>query len=372
MHDKKKLLFLIPNLGKGGAERILAHLLNHLNREFFSIGCIFYDDRHAHPIPPDVMVFNINLPGTRNIAKKLSRYVLRIIKIRAIIATYKPDCFMSFMMNIPAIISIRLSSIKPRCIISVHNFKNIEENGIKGQLAKLFYPYADRIIAVSQELKTWLEAQFKIDPDKISVIYNPIDINEINKLRQEPTRELSWFIEDIPVIITAGRLTYQKGQKYLLNAFAFCNGKTRLRLVILGEGPEESRLKRLAHALRIEQCVSFLGFQTNPFKFFARSTIFVLSSVFEGFGNVIVEAMACGVPVISTDCPVGPREIIKNGHNGILVPPKNADLLAEAMCRLLSSKDERERLSQNALENLRQYDVSTIVSRYETVFSSHK
>jgi glycosyltransferase involved in cell wall biosynthesis len=140
-------------------------------------------------------------------------------------------------------------------------------------------------------------------------------------------------------------------------------------MIILGEGQEELRLKRLAQALHLEQNVSFLGFQPNPFKFFARSTLFVLPSISEGFGNVLVEAMACGVPVISTDCPVGPREIIQNGYNGILVPPKNPDLLAEAMYGLLSNKNERERLSQNALKNLRQYDVNTIVSRYEAVFS---
>lgn len=356
-------------MGGGGAERLLAHLLNHLNRELFSLGCIFFDDRHSYIVPKDVRIYNLNLPGTKNIAKKLSRYFLRIIRIRKIIEDFNPDCLMSLMVNTPAILSAKFSPIKPFCIINVQNFRNHDEKGIKSLLARTLYPGVDRAVAVSQELKVLLEKKFKVPPEKISVINNPIDVCAINELIKEPITELPWFNENIPIIITAGRLHPQKGQKYLLNAYAFCNQKIHSRLVILGEGPEKDRLKRLAHALHIEQNVSFLGFQSNPFKFFARSTLFVLSSLFEGFGNVIVEAMACGVPVISTDCPVGPGEIIQNNINGILVPPKNSELLAEAMSALISSKSERERLSNNALKNLMQYDISAIVSQYEKVLS---
>jgi len=368
MSDKKKILFLIPNMGKGGAERILAHLLNNLNRELFSLGCIFYNDKHAHPIPSDVAVFNINLPGTRNPAKKVIRYILRIIRTKNIILDNKPDCFMSFMENTLAVLSVGLSSHKPFLIISVHNPLRHEEKGIKRLLARIFYPQANRIIAVSQGLKDELETKIKIEGTKISVIYNPIDISAITNLKKDPITKLTSFNENIPVIITVGRLTRQKGQKYLLSAFAILNKKIPSQLIILGEGPEEARLRRQAQALHLEQNISFLGFQVNPFKFFARSTIFVLSSIFEGFGNVLVEAMACGVPVISTDCPVGPREIIQNGYNGILVPPKNVELLAEAMFALLSRENERERLSRNALENIHQYDISTIIPRYEGIF----
>lgn len=366
MSDKNKILFLIPNLGKGGAERILAHLLNHLNRDLFSLGCIFYNDKHVHPIPSDVVVFNINLPDTKNIANKLVRYLFRIMKMREIIANYKPHCLMSFLENTPAILSVRFLRLKPIIIISQHNPLEME-SGIKRLLAKIFYSYTDRIIAVSQGLRTDIEKTCSIKPESISVIHNPIDILAINKLIKEPISELTWFNENIPVVITAGRLIPQKGQQYLLNAFALLKKNVPARLIILGEGPEELQLKQLAQLKQIDAQISFLGYQVNPFKFIARSSVFVLSSIFEGFGNVLVEAMACGVPVISTDCPVGPREIIRNGLNGILVPPKNIELLAEAMFALLSSKKERQRLSRNALENIRQYDISTIVLRYESI-----
>jgi glycosyltransferase involved in cell wall biosynthesis len=367
--EKRRLFFLIPNLGKGGAERILAHLLNHLDRNKFTLGCIFYNDLHAHRIPDDVTVLNLKLPGTRNPLKKIARYVSRIVKIIRIINEYKPDCFMSFMMNTPAILAAKLSSVKPFCIISSHSTSNYEERGIKYLFAKALYPLANHTVAVSRGLKSWLESKLNIHPSKISVIYNPIDLSAINKSVKEPIDDVSFFKENVPVITSAGRLMPEKGHKYLIKAFALCCRKINSRLVILGEGPEESSLKRFAHSLGIHDKVIFLGFQNNPFKFFANSTLFVLPSKFEGFGNVIVEAMACGTPVISSDCPVGPREIIQNGHNGILVPPRNPEALAVAMMKLLADDKERERLSTNACNGIEKYDVSRIVAQYEKIFS---
>ncbi len=140
------------------------------------------------------------------------------------------------------------------------------------------------------------------------------------------------------------------------------------RLVILGDGGKRSNLEKLARQLGIERQVTFLGFQTNPFKYLARSDIFVLSSLWEGFALVIVEAMACGIPVISTRCPSGPDEIITDGVNGLLVPVADETALAEAILRLLKDKKLAVKLAQAGTKRAEDFAITKIIKQYEAIF----
>ncbi|GAH75207.1 unnamed protein product [marine sediment metagenome] len=140
------------------------------------------------------------------------------------------------------------------------------------------------------------------------------------------------------------------------------------RLVILGEGDEEQALNKLAADLDISNDVAFLGFQNNPFSFIAHSNIFALSSHWEGFGNVIIEAMACSVPVISTNCPYGPNEIITDGVNGLLVPVGDTHAMAEAIAKLLKDEPLRERLAEEGKKRAEDFKVEKMVAEYEKVF----
>ena len=202
---------------------------------------------------------------------------------------------------------------------------------------------------------------------KRAVIYNPLaavedDQSTINLPKgADPNKK--W-------IISIGRLTYQKGFDILLSAFQRIAYKyPDWQLLILGEGELRLELENLRDKLGLTYQVFLPGLLDNPFPFLKQSKLFVLSSRFEGFGNVLIEAMACGLPVISTDCPSGPREIIRNSVNGILVPNEDMPALAATMDRLMSDEEERQRLAARAPEGAKLFTLEKIVGMWEALFS---
>jgi len=238
-------------------------------------------------------------------------------------------------------------------------------------MIKLFYNRADSIIAVSDYIKDDLAENYGIDQKKISTIYNPVDIDRIQCLASEPVNH-QWFEENIPIVVSVGRLSKEKGFDYLIRSIAIVMEKTAARLFIAGEGVEEKNLKELSRRLGIDKCVYFSGFQENPYKYMKRSTILVLSSLFEGFPNVLIEAMVCGLPVVSTIYNPGHNEIIENEKNGLLVPVADEKALAEAMLRLLNNPAERRKYSSNAKEKVRQFSLEHIVEQYKSALMDVK
>jgi glycosyltransferase involved in cell wall biosynthesis len=212
-----------------------------------------------------------------------------------------------------------------------------------------------------------LQQMFNIPLSKIAVINNPIDIQKVNKLSNENINH-SWNEENFPVIIAIGRLTSQKGFSYLIKAFSIVvSDGIPCRLLILGEGVDKEKLKKLAMELRVDDKVSLLGFQKNPYKYLCRSTLFVLSSLYEGFPNVLLEALALGVPSIATRCPTGPEEIITHEVDGILTPPADEMALANAIKRGLLDQGLRKRLGEAGKKRAENFRVKKIVRLYEEV-----
>ena len=199
------------------------------------------------------------------------------------------------------------------------------------------------------------------------VIYNSIDIVKITTLLNNEV-EHTCFNENIPLITVCGRLTSSKNYPLLLKSFAIIQREIKARLLILGEGEKRKSLEDLVDKLGIQDKVMFLGFQKNPFKYIAKSNIFVLSSSWEGFSIVIVEAMACGVPVISTRCPSGPDEIITDEVNGLLVPVANVDAMAQAILRLLKDESLSNRLAEAGKKRAKDFKVEKMVAEYERLF----
>ena len=172
---------------------------------------------------------------------------------------------------------------------------------------KLVNRFADSIVAVSRGAAEDFRRVTGIPADRISVIYNPFPVQQILQSSRQEVKH-SWFAQgEPPVILAVGRLSIQKDYPTLLKAFALVRKRRAARLIFLGQGEQYQRLNTLARQLGIAMDTAFLGFVSNPFAYMARSSVFVLSSTFEGFGNVLVEAMACGTQVVSTDCPSGPR-----------------------------------------------------------------
>lgn len=240
--------------------------------------------------------------------------------------------------NVVALWAKCLARAPTRLLISVHT--NVSQNARQATMARgrliprfirRFYAWADGVIAVSEGVADDLATTARLDRDRVRVIYNPIDLEGIVALGAAPL-DHPWFRRgEPPVILSAGRLVPQKDYRTLLRAFAAVRRRRPVRLAILGEGAERPALEALARELGCAGDVALLGFEANPYPFMRAARMFVLSSAWEGFGYVLIEAMALGTPVIATDCPWGPAEILDHGRFGRLVPVGDAGALAEAI-----------------------------------------
>jgi glycosyltransferase involved in cell wall biosynthesis len=203
--------------------------------------------------------------------------------------------------------------------------------------ARIFYPWADGIVTVSQGVAKDLAQITGLPLERIRVIYNPVITPELREQTKETT-DHPWFAPgEPPVVLGAGRLVEQKDFPTLIRAFAQVRRVRPARLIILGSGREQKRLEALVQDLSIEEDVGWLGFVKNPFAYMAHSAVFVLSSAWEGLPTVLIEAMAAGASVVSTNCESGPAEILDNGKYGSLVAVGNSEAMAEAILNVLSS-----------------------------------
>ncbi|MFN3739293.1 MAG: glycosyltransferase [Thermodesulfovibrionales bacterium] len=367
--EVKKILFVIPSFGGGGAERVCLNLLKGLNRERFKPEVVvFYEENaYEYDIPKDLRI--------RCLFKRKALDFFRLVYLLSkIIRKEKPQLIVSFLTytNYLTIIARMIARTDVPIIVSEHTHLSRDLSFqrfkfIKKKLVRYLYPKAECIITVSKGVKEDLHTNFGIPEDRCIVIYNPLDIDLIReKIHDEVDHP--WFKEDVPIIIACGRLTLEKNYPLLLKGIKKVLKRINVRLIIIGEGEKRLSLESLTTSLGIEKNVAFLGFKQNPFKYIARANLFVLSSLYEAFGNVVLEAMACGVPVISTRCPSGPDEIITDGVNGLLVPVGDEDALAEAILRLLGDKELRQRLAKAGKKRAEDFRIEKIIAEYERVF----
>jgi glycosyltransferase involved in cell wall biosynthesis len=236
---------------------------------------------------------------------------------------------------------------------------------IMPQLVRWFYPWADCIVAVSQGVADDLRRFLKISDSRIQVIYNPVITPDL-QVQVQADLNHPWFQNgEPPVIVAIGRLTAPKDYPLLIAAFARVLKSHRARLLILGEGEERSALESLIRELGLGNDVSMPGFVSNPFPYIVRSAAFVLSSRWEGLPGALIEAMYCGIPLISTDCPSGPREILLDGKYGRLVPIQDVDALSVAICDALDSK-----IPSPPSESWQRFNIDTVLDQYiEVLFT---
>jgi len=302
-------------------------------------------DRDFYPVHHDVRRVGLGLlQKSSSLKQAISGNVRRVIGLRRAISESKPDVVVSFIekTNILALLSTMKLPI-PIVISERIDPRYHDVERLWRFLRWVVYRRAAALVVQTNGLRTWAE-RF-VDRKAVYVISNPL------MQQSSAGRGVEQQAGTGRTVVAMGRLVTQKGFDVLINAFARCASKhSEWNLVIIGEGPELERLEAIADHLNIGSRVRFTGRLTNPLEILSRADLFVLSSRYEGFPNALIEAMACRLPVISSDCPSGPREIIRDGVDGVLVPPDDITELAAAMGRLMGDWRERHRLSSRAVE----------------------
>ncbi len=374
---KKKIIFVVPSLQGGGAEKVAETLLGSMrNSPDLELTLVLFRKRASEYLGQDVTVKNINVRERGSFVYTAFKFIKIVVSLAIIIIHVRPHTIVGFMeySNIVTIISNWLAGKKSKVVVSVHAPPScqIVEYGagyrekIAGLLMKMLYNKADSIVAVSESVRKDLVENFKIHKTLIRVISNPIDLNKIALLSEEKVNE-EVFCRTFPIILAVGRLSKEKGHDTLLRAFSLLRLKTQAKLVILGEGKEEKKLKQLGEQLGIEEEVCFIGYKTNPYKYMKRSTLLVHPSLYEGFGIVLVEAMVCGIPVISTRSYEGIENIVEHEKTGLLVKAGDEQAIAESMVRLLNDAAFSQKLSKEAGKKAEEYSVEKIMNQYRAV-----
>ncbi len=371
--DVKKLIFIIPTLGGGGAERVFLHILKNLDRSKFSPSVVLFE-KTGDLLPELPVEIKVKILKEHDETYRMygTVFIKLALRFSRFIKQERPDVIVSFMWytNFVTLIAKMVSRISSKVIVSERygfavSFEGRIAEFLRRMIIRFFYPMADSIIVNSAAMGQQLKDTFHVQANKIATIYNPVDISKIRSLSEEEV-DHPWFDQPLPIIISIGRVTRQKGFDQLIKAVKTLHDEgTACRLVILGKGPEDGNLKKLYSALGISDRVLFLGFQQNPYRYLARATIFVLSSFYEGFPNVLLEAIALGIPSVATQCPTGPDEIITDGMDGLLVPPGDHVALAEAIRKLLQDNSMRWQFSEAGKRRAQDFEVKDIVRQYE-------
>lgn len=371
-----KLFILIPSLEKGGIERSMSRLSRGLLDRGWDVSIISEKPSEESISYFDERVKLLSLGSSfidqnSNIIFSIFKNILYYFKIRKYIKKHSPDVLLA-VKNIPVAIILKISlknkfkliireAVDPKysSITQRSLFSRLLINNIKSFL----YPKSDNIIAISEGVKQSLIKNFKLDSFKIKTIYNPSADEKILSLAQEDID--SNLLSDKPLIISVGRLTKQKDHITLLKAFNKIYPKINCNLYIVGEGSERDNLEKFIRNNNIGDRVKLLGYQNNPWKFMSKSELFILPSIWEGFGNVIVESMLIGIPVISSDCPSGPREILNDGANGKLFKVGDYSHLAKTIEDILSG-DNTELINRARIRS-KDFSIEKITQEYEKI-----
>jgi glycosyltransferase involved in cell wall biosynthesis len=391
--DKLSLMVVIPTMGAGGMERCAEVLLKNFNRETFELELMqIFDRKPFYHIPEDITVYileryrqpQVSGAIAHSFPEMQSRYSDELAwleatayKLALLIRRRQPDIILAQDFYASAIVLIAKQYLPEqfKIIGSLHNqyshfLQTVEHGDLYAAMIRRYFNQADRIIAVSQGIAQDLSENFGVRPELIAVIPNPVDLDQIRTLAEEPITEHCWFSEELPICLFVGRLSAQKGVEYLLQAMALARPLKKFRCVIIGDGEKRSELEALVKQLKLTEDIAFLGRQSNPFKFMHRATCFVLPSIVEGLPYVIPEAMACGCPIIATDCAPGVRELLGGGERGLLVPPKDPTALAEALLKALSNSELRQALQERGLQYVQEFSAEKIVKQYEELIQT--
>lgn len=391
----ENIAIIIQKLNGGGAERAVANLSKDLSKRY-NVNLIVFDGKNiSYPYCGNLI--DLNLPPKNGFFGKGVTLFRRILRVREIKKKLNIECSISFMpgANIVNLLSKRKDSI----VTSQRNMMSIvTKSKLERLCIKFVAKYSQKTVALSKGVEYDLINKFGVSSNKIVTIYNSCDRAWIMKSSSQIESIISKMDTNNKYIITVGRLHYQKGQWHLIRAFKYVQQIIpEARLIILGKGELENSLKKLAIKLEIEDKIDFLGYVKNHHKLLEKCDVFVFPSLVEGLGNVLLEAMACGLPIISTDCFSGPREIIAPDTNltqktenieranyGILVPSfdindidydnininKEEKIMGEAIIEILNNKAEKKKYSLKSKERINDFSEKNIANQWIKLIDS--
>jgi glycosyltransferase involved in cell wall biosynthesis len=330
------IAFFLPTLSGGGAERVIVNLAQGVAERGYRVDLVVAaaEGELLSQLPPAARLVDL---GASRVLRSLGPLIGYLQRER-------PRILVSSMShaNVVALWAAKLARRATPVMVTVHNTMSQSTPG-QGRLAGLlwphllrtFYPWATAVVAVSRGAADDLARTSGLARERVRVVYNPVITPTMMALARQ-TPDHPWFAPlQPPVILGVGRLTRQKDFPTLIRAFAELRPDRAARLMILGEGEERPRLEALIGELGLTADVALPGFRDNAMAYMAGSALFVLSSAWEGLPTVLIEALAAGTPVVSTDCPSGPNEILQEGRLGALVPVGDASALARAMTTAL-------------------------------------
>ena len=357
--SKSNLTILIPHLYMGGAEKVTVNLIKALEIQGVNIDLLLLTQkdlktREANNLIAKQFTDNVNIiymPSYR--AMGSLPWLFSYMKKK------EPTSFLSVLdnMNTLTIITSILNRNKHKIFLTIHNnisnelkLKSNFKQVVISYFVKYIYKHARKIITVSNGISDNLVFNYKIPQNCIKTIYNPIITPDIAVKAKEDCPHPWLNTPTKPVILAVGSFRPQKDFPTLIKAFSIVRKQMDVRLIILGEGTLRKELESMIKALNIEDSVSLPGFSDNVYSFMAKANLFVLSSKTEALPTVLIEALACNTPVISTDCEYGPREILENGKFGTLVKPGNCREMANAICNFLKKEKGNIDIDKSKLE----------------------
>ena len=365
-----RIAFVAPSLNGGGAERAAVTVLNALDATRY--------DRSLY-------LFRREGPYLRDVAREIALVsaasddrVGRIRHLAAFLRARRPDIVVSFLSYFSVQLAMRLAGSSARFVINQQTpvtaflsdadyaWRKPLRRGIFERVARFAYPRADAIVATSRGVADDLTANFGVAPAAVATIPNPFDLDALARAASEPAEIPA--PAGTPLLVSAGRLADAKNWPLLIDALRLLKQDVRAHTLILGQGELEGDIRRRLAEADLASDVTLAGFQANPWKYMARADAFVLTSRYEGFGNVIVEAMACGAPVVATASP-GTRAIIDPEINGLLVEQHDPRAVADALARVLRDDALRTRLRAAALERSKAFAVANVAAAYDRLFT---
>ncbi len=354
-----RILFFLPDLDGGGSQRTLVNLAGALPRDRFSAtiaaGCT--DGPARDWLADHVALVDLNAPRLR----------WALAPLRRRLRQERPHVLFSSMPDANLAASLAVMGLRSRPGLILRETNSHRHRGdlsrLRRKLIGRAYRRADALVALSEGVREELVEDCALDPGRTVTIHNPVDVAGIAAATEAVRDSIQDIPNSGPLIVGCGRLHRQKGFDLLIEAFADLDD-AKARLVILGEGSEREALEALARSRGVADRVLMPGFESHPEKWFAQATLFVLPSRWEGFGHVLVEALAAGVPVVSAWAPHGPADILNDGETGLMVPTGNAAALGAAIDRLLIDEGLRGRLAEAGRKTAERFSLPVIAGRY--------